>query len=963
MKLLEKMTAVLLSAALIVTCIPASPVSAAAGGGSPSAELNTYDVPVVAADFDEDTVTFYEKDGRYYADVRDIAVLSGFTAQKSNSGYTLTRGVRKETAETGGTLPCISYQGLSLCEAVPSLKFLGAKCSAEDGYLAVYAPAFTIWDAIMPDCGKVRAGLTELHGDHEKAFLTMDVLLDLWDLNGDLVIEGKSYYAKKALYEILDVEPFDYDSVKTAYAEENARHEKALSYKKLKELTGDAGKAGDYITGALKKYKDYVLGGYMVYQTIERDDLAKRGWDLDAAEISLDIQDAVYQQEILEEGLSDAEGIFSAAKFGLDVAVTFLHQTAYDNDTRCLFEHTTGDDVIYLGIDAPEWTRVAEAVQSEINTDKGTILATTVASKAVDCALKFSEGLLIKEITVALGTPAKAYLLGKKLGDAATHFLYKKTYEGFSGDIEAVFVRKVQLDAYKMVGALLSRLADSGNTDAECLTHLKSVLSLYYRSVIAYSEDAKKSVEANSLGNSDAWIKKFDADADYAAGYLYRLSSCTVEAVPDYAALKDDVLKEEWMSRFLSAVRNNGGTVISWHGGIWYWKYTASSFKDTSVTGLFQQGTGADNTLVRRDADGKETEVYKGPGFGRIFISGGRIFFETIYTGFASIKADGSDKKGQDAVNIKAADEKRGLVVYTDSKNGTLCCMDKNLQSQKIDSGVIIFLAMGSGIVYYCKENGSRLTVFACDLTGDSPGEPKTLGTIETGIAPGGFMQKAICAHLGTSVLFVSCGGEGGTGFVYSGGGLSAVALDGSGVRTLVKPGSADSLQYDEFFVANAGKGADKETVYYYHGGKGNGGTGTSTFLSGMAPWIDHDVYKVDPVSGTVSPADEILSPDGSFACKNGAVLARMKGGAEYTEVASADTLKAAGYENVGSFGEGRVNCVTDFNIVGDTVYMELQEMDQDNTLNMGWRPGFRRIRNRLYRIKPGSPMEAVYEY
>ena len=80
-------------------------------------------------------------------------------------------------------------------------------------------------------------------------------------------------------------------------------------------------------------------------------------------------------------------------------------------------------------------------------------------------------------------------------------------------------------------------------TDNKFLVNLKDVFLMYYRTIIAFTENIIISTEEFSRkeGKKEA-LEYFEAVGNYAAGYLYNMTNCKIVPIVNYSELKDDMM-------------------------------------------------------------------------------------------------------------------------------------------------------------------------------------------------------------------------------------------------------------------------------------------------------------------------------------------------------------------------------------------------------------------------------------
>jgi hypothetical protein len=417
-----------------------------------------------------------------------------------------------------------------------------------------------------------------------------------------------------------------------------------------------------------------------------------------------------------------------------------------------------------------------------------------------------------------------------------------------------------------------------------------------------------------------------------------------------------------------SATLNNGGDFVLYKGNTYYWKYNSTSFSGSFIGDSFDPSKDAQNALICRKKDGTETTLFTGPSWGGMYITDDVIFYQKTYGNWSSIKPDGSTGKDFESVQFCGVDDKTGKAIYYDiNDKNSLYAVGSDLEPVEIvpstENTELDFISVNGGKLYYCTSLGAdtyQLEVYSADLTGASVQDPEKIGYVDTGIIPKEAQGLALYYRMDEDNLYISYSLIGGSGFFYSNGGLSQVSLDGSGtVKQLVSPSSDKAFQLIQFYITY--DKANKETLYYY-GGDVEGAR--SAYGYEMTPWLTENIYELDLSTAESVQSDSVFTADGDFAMTDGSLMTRKAGTDEYVTVASAETLSSMGYNAVADFSNSVDSCVTEFNVVGDTVYFSISSIELDPASNVGWRTAYARKSTKVFTTVLGSDkLEQLYEY
>ncbi len=177
--------------------------------------------------------------------------------------------------------------------------------------------------------------------------------------------------------------------------------------------------------------------------------------------------------------------------------------------------------------------------------------------------------------------------------------------------------------------------------------------------------------------------------------------------------------KEQKLDEHISLTRSNDGAfgnVISSRGGIYYWKYNSDSFSSEEATGgYYAYNAAAQNALIRRDPNGKETVILTANGAGELCAAGGRIFYQELpqgqqYVSYYNIKScapDGSDVKDHgEGTLLGMIDGGKHLIIQEkDSYNNGVSGFDTETFTKKLLSKETFLICGDTSVFFYRREN------------------------------------------------------------------------------------------------------------------------------------------------------------------------------------------------------------------------------------------------------------------
>ena len=540
-----------------------------------SEDVQIYSVPIISNEYDGSHVTFYGIDGKYYLSFDDIKELARFELEETDTTITLTQGLRELVIEKSsghlvdcdfvdqGNIDIIQYNGKYLCEGIPMLMYLGAACALkENQVLEVMMPTITIWESIMPDYLDYYFNITELYGgeDNVKISLACDIIADVLDgVSGHGLFANGDTHLEDALYEILNVDMMKYESVQESITAQNQSVNEFLASEGLSTFLDGSSSGIDSVSESLDYYADFYLDGEILQNEIRWQRIYSAG-DLDtASSLSKEINQQVYEQSAIKANLANADNIGDALDLGmiaLDTAITSYNLMQYDDDTKNLFSRTINEEIFrYVGYNNISWNNITDKISKNLSSNES-----IVQSAAIDSIVDYvSEEVTEKGVQTALSaftSKANIYVAATQLATFLASLINYNTNQAFSADMNAIWLSTVQYDIAQLTSRMLVKERDEYHfSDAESLTKLKDMFTLYYRTIIAFSENITKSIEEFGGKSRNEWMQYFGGTSgksvcNYAAIYLYRITNCTVVPIGEYSDLSDNLLKSEWIEQF-----------------------------------------------------------------------------------------------------------------------------------------------------------------------------------------------------------------------------------------------------------------------------------------------------------------------------------------------------------------------------------------------------------------------------
>ncbi|WP_288687006.1 hypothetical protein [uncultured Catenibacterium sp.] len=345
----------------------------------------------------------------------------------------------------------------------------------------------------------------------------------------------------------------------------------------------------------------------------------------------------------------------------------------------------------------------------------------------------------------------------------------------------------------------------------------------------AYVELADVYVTVNKQDKAEAILEK---------GYK------NVEGEENKKVIKE---KQEEIKDGMNAI-NNGGDYVTYKGKSYYWEYKSTSFNTSNQRAITYghplQYADTSNDLVCVDDKGNKKTIYSGKNKGNIWVFNNRIYVgptNTYSDNCTSMDLDGSNTKEEYFNDIYAV-RKEGLVVGASGDDGSLSILKNNDKLERIayaHFNSIKVVLVSDARVYYTTNADSGINFECVDLDGKNNVHLATL-TQSSWCDWSDDCEMKIpvsvdCAQeIGDEVYF-QFGGYDGSGYVYYGGKIAKVKLDGTGFTEVKSYLSCDD-NLDIYTMFAAYKSGDKIEIKH-------GGTLNKAFKEYDA---DTGFYKVD---------------------------------------------------------------------------------------------------------------------
>lgn len=407
---------------------------------------------------------------------------------------------------------------------------------------------------------------------------------------------------------------------------------------------------------------------------------------------------------------------------------------------------------------------------------------------------------------------------------------------------------------------------------------------------------------------------------------------------------ENDSIKED------SSVINNGGSVVRIHGNDYFWKYTSESIASDGVFARYSFQPDSVNDMVCRHPDGTEETIFSAAGNGSIYIAGDRMYLASSGKMF-SVKLDGSSPIDYDLFTIWDSIPEAGLVIGSSaavpgvqiisSESGSMETLAGSENTFPSYAGTL-----GNFLYYSAADPDSQepiLWQYALDGSGTLR-EIDRFSIAEDRFSDYGENVSITQTAMLDNCLYYSYGFYAGTGGFFQSGGINCVELDEDGAPSRHSV-CTESISAEEFVVEKR----DGDIFLYYI---------TETPGSYIGFWDDYpyDGCTVKNLSsGETKPSSFRLSRPGSFVLLDGAVCTLEENQAAYKTLLSQELVSSLGCLENQKGTEENLTIIRDLEVVDQDIFYTAETSQHDSTLDIGWRPGYRRTESRRFLQKSGQ--------
>lgn len=414
---------------------------------------------------------------------------------------------------------------------------------------------------------------------------------------------------------------------------------------------------------------------------------------------------------------------------------------------------------------------------------------------------------------------------------------------------------------------------------------------------------------------------------------------------------------------FQQDVLNNGGRYVSYQGKTYYWKYSGDSYTSSGLYGNYEK-TEAVNQLICRTGNGLESVITTENAYGKLFICGDRIFYETRSDGWYSVLLDGSKKKSHGSKKYVAAETTCKVMIYQNQEDGEFYSESMDGTTRKLSADNLVddewptFLAVYEGSLYYyrtARTGEAHVNVVTCRANIQE--ETAVYQGSKTVECPQD-MGISCDIEFDGNQAYLSYTNVGGSGLFHSHGGVYRMQLDADmAITEVVSQNSSDALCYSDIAVGVDAETGGRKLIFHNASEWSEAGINTR-------PWIESDIREMNLENGFVTNSSLPLILDKGYALHNGNVVVCQKDEVGVSTVISAATLQNKGYTGFDGYSTGNGYAIQYVEVVGDIAYISVEKIEEDPENSIGWRTAYRRAETVIYETRIGSDqLTELYRY
>ena len=506
------------------------------------------------------------------------------------------------------------------------------------------------------------------------------------------------------------------------------------------------------------------------------------------------------------------------------------------------------------------------------------------------------------------------------------------------------------------------------------------------------NREAESEYRIEDVAETENGIMEDEAVTEREAGEDEAGQSETDDAITAYLTenieYTDVVIPVEYVDdlSLIADMKYTNSTYVYQDGKVYCRRYHEDSYEETALWGAYRFIPETKKEIVCIDSDGRETELFDDEGYGDIYLINNRFYMtdgklreengivhedKQLY----SVDMQGNDRIDYGNGEILAIDRDRNIIILRMWEQDDVFYYAMNCETGEMkpilhqDDDVVINIGdYQDGWLYYEKyKAGDAAIVRLCAVSLE--GEQREIIALTSDINKRlyGYKETILRIEVDGDRIYFIFGGYDGSEYVFQGGKLISVKLDGTDYKAVEAPG-------DAFYLSHVnGKTLVYFPRYYY-------------LETDSVDEYDTTVWDVD--ANICAPSDfprnilevydrEVGSMRHYYPANKGALCELMmyehKLKEEKTNIYAVpdDSGKIVRVvtnleESIAKWENEEICLIQyeDLYYADGFLYFKVEYSNYDAETSIGWRSGYRRLRSDVYRLKTGeSTAQMLYSY
>lgn len=426
----------------------------------------------------------------------------------------------------------------------------------------------------------------------------------------------------------------------------------------------------------------------------------------------------------------------------------------------------------------------------------------------------------------------------------------------------------------------------------------------------------------------------------------------------------------------LEGLKEANNTYAYQEGKVYYRKYHEDSYEETALWANYDFIPGTQKEIVCIDSDGKETELFIDEGYGDIYLINGRFYMTdgSVDRQLYSVDMQGNDRINYGDGEILVIDREKNIIILKMREpdgTGYYTLNYKTGEKKTIfldsDDFHTYFWAYQDGWLYFTKlEIEDSVIDRLCVVSLEGEQREIIALTSDGNKDPYGYNETIVDVEVNGDRIYLIFGGYDGSAYVFQGGELISIKLDGTDYKAVATKG-------DTFYISHD----NGNTLVYF----------PSSELPLAVPSEGYDTTVWDMDANTCRPSElhqsilrsyvrqmyltrcynstnkcalceQTLYDDGEEKAKNIYAISGDSGkvvrvvmdlGGYFTKWEN-EEVDLIEYENL-YYADG-------------FLYFTVKYSIWDEDTSIGWRDGYRRLRSEIYRLEIGkSSAQMLHSY